>query len=1212
MTTEVLRCNSSCSNPPKITSFNATSTEIRAGDTVYFDWQTSGCIDGWSLKVGDSTYSGDDPRAWSALDSDYNLMEPKTYKAVLDVLSECCQGDEKSIDITVLPPPSPTCPATFFSSVNVATGSLLQSEPLFATKSGSPATAIILTYDSLDSRVGPLGAKWSHSYDIALTDNDVSATVREGNRRSLYMLTGGAYVPEAGDYSMLVKTADQTFTLTYKDGTKKKFNLSGKISEIVDGNGNSLTFVYDTSGNLASITDAAARSTTFSYNSNNRITSITDPSGKEYTFTYGVMGVVPNIDILEKVTWPDGSIWQYSYSGKGVMQSKTDPLGKVTTYNYDATNRVIQGTSPAGKTKAVLYSGGSSLKSSSLADADGGVWTYTYDYHKGLLTVKTDPLGKSTTYTYDAGRNLTRETAPDGSFTNYTYDGAGNRLSMTDALGNTTTYIYNGLGQVTSSTDPLGRVSSSTYDDKGRLTETADPLGAKTTYAYDTKGNLTSVTNALSQTSTFTYDAAGNQTSSTDPSGATTTIIYDAMGNLLTQTDALGKLTAYEYDARYRIVKVTDPLGNVTSFTYDLKGNKTSQTDANGNVTRYEYDDQDHLVKTIDALGNATSYTYGANGCTSCGGGSDKLTGLTDAKGQTTSYQYDLLSRLTKETDPLGMATSYLYDAVGNLISKTDANGATITYAYNAVNRLTAKSYPDGSSESFTYDAVGRILTAKNASVAYTYAYDAAGRVTSVIDSRGYTIAYSYDLLGNRSRMTFQPGAADERITSYAYDGAGRLTGITSGAGTFTYGYDTLGRRKSLSYPNQIIATYSYDSAGRLTSLSHGSVASFAYTHDKVGNRTSKTFTETEQYFYDTIYRLLTVVSSKLEAFSFDPVGNRLTGPGAKDTAYLHNSGSQMTQGRKLRYGYDNNGNQTSRSVPAASDKSWTQTWDFENRLVKVEKVKGAEKKIVSFTYDPRGRRIGKHVAMVINGVTKALIYGYVYDNDNIILERLIDGSTTTNAFFTHGAGVDEHLTNERDGEFSYYHADGLGSVVTLTDKNKRVMQSYEYDSFGRAKPFSTSFINSYTYTGREWEKESGLYYYRARYYDPMEGRFISKDQIGLKGGINLHNYVDSNPVNRIDPTGEAWNGNVTGSFYPQDNKCSVSTSFDFLNNNKCTKQCCKEHDDCYAKYGCNASSWIINCITSIPVGACQMCNLKAAACILSNVSNDKCDYCKK
>ena len=137
---------------------------------------------------------------------------------------------------------------------------------------------------------------------------------------------------------------------------------------------------------------------------------------------------------------------------------------------------------------------------------------------------------------------------------------------------------------------------------------------------------------------------------------------------------------------------------------------------------------------------------------------------------------------------------------------------------------------------------------------------------------------------------------------------------------------------------------------------------------------------------------------------------------------------------------------------------------------------------------------------------------------------------------------------------------------------------------------------------------ETGLYYYRARYYDPMDGRFISKDPIGFKGGINLYNYTDSNPVNRTEPTGEAWNGNFILGTYPQDDKCSIPAVFNFLNDNKCTKQCCKKHDDCYARYGCNASSWT----TSNPVGACQICNLIAAACILNNLSNSECDDCKK
>jgi YD repeat-containing protein len=111
----------------------------------------------------------------------------------------------------------------------------------------------------------------------------------------------------------------------------------------------------------------------------------------------------------------------------------------------------------------------------------------------------------------------------------------------------------------------------------------------------------------------------------------------------------------------------------------------------------------------------------------------------------------------------------------------------------------------------------------------------------------------------------------------------------------------------SLSYPNQITAKYVYDDAGRLTSIAHSAgeatVAFFSYSVDKVGNRTSKTANAVDQYLFDTLYRLLTVTSSKPEKFGYDTVGNRLNGPGLKDAGYLHNAGNQMLRGRKLAYG---------------------------------------------------------------------------------------------------------------------------------------------------------------------------------------------------------------------------------------------------------------------------------------------------------------------
>jgi RHS repeat-associated protein len=151
--------------------------------------------------------------------------------------------------------------------------------------------------------------------------------------------------------------------------------------------------------------------------------------------------------------------------------------------------------------------------------------------------------------------------------------------------------------------------------------------------------------------------------------------------------------------------------------------------------------------------------------------------------------------------------------------------------------------------------------------------------------------------------------------------------------------------------------------------------------------------------------------------------------------------------------------------------------------------------------------------------VTKTYTWAYVYDNLSIVLELYSDGTGTTKTWYTQGPGIDEHLALERNGSHYYYHADALGSIVAITDSSRNVVQSYTYDSFGLPKP-TTSFVNSYTFTGREWDPQIGLHYYRARYYDPMEGRFISKDPFGFRDGINLYAYVKNNPANKKDPSG--------------------------------------------------------------------------------------------
>ncbi|MBI3755913.1 MAG: hypothetical protein HY265_07120, partial [Deltaproteobacteria bacterium] len=121
---------------------------------------------------------------------------------------------------------------------------------------------------------------------------------------------------------------------------------------------------------------------------------------------------------------------------------------------------------------------------------------------------------------------------------------------------------------------------------------------------------------------------------------------------------------------------------------------------------------------------------------------------------------------------------------------------------------------------------------------------------------------------------------------------------------------------------------------------------------------------------------------------------------------------------------------------------------------------------------------------------------------------------------YVHGPGIDEPLAVLTNQGTYYYHADGLGSIVALTDSNGKTQQTYEYDSFGNLKDQKNKIKQPYTYTGREWDKEAGLYYYRARYYDGKTGRFVSSDPIGMTGGPNVYVYVNSNAPNRIDPSG--------------------------------------------------------------------------------------------
>jgi RHS repeat-associated protein len=204
--------------------------------------------------------------------------------------------------------------------------------------------------------------------------------------------------------------------------------------------------------------------------------------------------------------------------------------------------------------------------------------------------------------------------------------------------------------------------------------------------------------------------------------------------------------------------------------------------------------------------------------------------------------------------------------------------------------------------------------------------------------------------------------------------------------------------------------------------------------------------------------------------------------------------------GDPLEIPIDPNGNLTSKTE---GTDTWTYSWNAENQLTKVEK-NGAE--VARFAYDPLGRRVEK----VASGVTT----GYTYDDDNILRESR--GSSTVK--YIHGGETDKPLAVDDAAALTYFHADGLGSIAKMTNGAGAVSLVRQYDAWGNLELGVSE--PSYSFTGREWDPETGLYYYRARYYDPEASRFVSEDPIGLAAGINFYVYVENSPTLLVDPSG--------------------------------------------------------------------------------------------
>jgi RHS repeat-associated protein len=1070
-------------------------------------------------------------------------------------------------------------PSAVGKPVNVMTGDVFFSQLDAQVAGVRRVVSLFRSYSSQRAyagKVGAFGRGWEHSYEKAVTLVGTKLLrLNDGTGAPAY------FQDQDGDQTFIasiplterstITKSETGYVRNFLGGGSETYDALGRLVRQTDAVGNVTEIQRDGSGRLTAIVAPGGRTLTLGY-TGERVTSLSGPDGE--VATYGYQG-----DLLTTVAYVGGTGYTFTYDTSGQVLTVKDATGRtLETHTYNGDRGLTTEIADGQEKYTLNYQGGATV----VTDAVGNVTTYSHAVIAGQSKVyqvegtcgSCGGGSQVQNWQYDAKGRVTAHIV-DGERWEYDYDANGFLVAKRDPTQAPTTFNRDGQGRVLTLTGRDGATLGRTYTAPGIATVT-DPLNRTTTITYDTRGLPVTVTTPRAavrgKTKTLAYDGFGDLVSVADELGNTTSFTYDSFGRLLTTTapfppDTTVTLTR---DVLGRVTRVIYPDGTHSDFTYDGSGQRETATDPMGRTTRWSYDAYGRVKTTQDPAGGVTAFSYDAM---------SRLVSLSDALGRTTRWEYDVEGQLTALVYPGGARETYTYDERGRLKTKTDRKGVITTYSYDTLDRLVLKTHSDGTpSLRLSYDPVGRLLTAANGTDSLAWKYDAAGQVEwETSQKNGTKVSYSYDEDGSRQTLSLN----DAPFTSYGYDDAGRLTSITRGTNVFTFEYDAANRRTRMRYPNGVVTTYTYDQNSRLLTLKAQkdgtAITDFTYTYDAAGNRASKSQPgETEAYTYDVLSQLTGVnrtgASPRQWFYRYDAVGNRLSEQADSSvTRASHNALNQLvslsaggplriqgtldepgtvtvngTQARQPSattfeadlnlppgthtvtvqatdargnprtqtyevdvtgssgsFAYDPNGNLTAKTD---STGAWTYEWNALNQLVRVDKD-GTE--VARFAYDPLGRRLEKASA----GATTA----YAYDGADILRET----ATGAAVRYVHGPGIDEPLAKEDgSGALSPYHADALGTVTKTTDFTGTVTLTREYDAWGNLQQGGT--VSGYAFTGREWDPEVGLFYYRARYYAPQLGRFVAEDPLGFVSGINHNVYVQNSPVNLIDPSGMA------------------------------------------------------------------------------------------
>jgi RHS repeat-associated protein len=745
----------------------------------------------------------------------------------------------------------------------------------------------------------------------------------------------------------------------------------------------------------------------------------------------------------------------------------------------------------------------------SATDPRGNVTTMAVDRF-GAPTRVEQPLGRTTVYARDSLGHVTRSITPSGDMVDYVYTGANLSRTINHRSGKTTELTYNTFNQPLTSSDgdELLENTYETVNGDSRLLTTSVGTEAHA-YEYVDDGRLS---RALGPGSSviYRYETTGLQNRSDElgPGGVARYTTYDAAGRPAKLRVSLypyytrGDSVRYDYDVLNRTRHQYDPAGNVTTFDYDSV--TTRVTDAKGQAYTATTNALGWVVSRRDPGNRVESFGYDRAG---------NLTSYTNRRGQTVTYGYDELNRL-RWRDADGQRTTYDADLAGTVSASANAESvdsvrvtpydpAAHTAAMTHVSRragaryqLQTSSAMDGMLLSVRLNTPGTGYAATYWMGDYGYYNDTARRFRGVCAFASDTdcaITNAFNAPWTHVAYASETGLARAQLIGFAQDT------VVSTGDSITYRRATLAETLGVRFTRDGI-----NRVARRTNLAGDSVRAFRY--DRMGQLVAWGDTVariTQDCYYDQ--SLLQEFCRDLpysegvkgESFTYDAVGNRTS------------AGAVLEAGNRLRaYGgfsfdYDADGNLTHKYRTGFDQQL---SWNSLGQLVQAV----TNGQTATYGYDGGGRRVRK----TVNGV----VTRYLYNGAHRVAD--LDGSGNVLAEYTYYPGTDRPHAMRVNGSLYYFLADGPGNVVGLVDAYGSLVNEYRYGPFGEAETVRETVAQPFRFTGRELDAETGLYYFRARYYDPLVGRFVSEDPLGLKAGLNVYAYLGNDPVNGRDPSG--------------------------------------------------------------------------------------------